>query len=398
MDFNEKEKEKDASANSSTLSLVSGSAGRSSIGEGDDAASSAATESEWSGPVTRDRHHVRRAGSSTRSYRSSQGSYNPSASGSSRNSRATSPSFTYPSLYEPSAVAYEQTHGPQGPPQGYMQYYYPSYPPQGPGQPYLTPYQYTYPYGYSPPHQPSPHHSEPVSPAGEGVYGAPQSPPHMPFQPPGPYMWAPPPPAHQATSPSSTPTNLPALPVPSQSPPHMPPQNMGPYPGYYAPGYAQPYPMPGYYPPQTGYPAPAPGQPMPPPPIPGQQQQFYPDVQPTPDPRYNGNGADSLNHSRTSSRNSNGHGSSNGNNRRGPVPQRRSPWSYAPSPVGGGMAAGPIQIPDSVGPRLGSRRTSSGSQGTGGNRTPGDEASSVTVSISSNIALVYCPNPPAFRL
>lgn len=67
------EPKKENSANSSTLSLLSGSAGRSSAGEGDDAASSAATESEWSGPVTRDRRDSKRGGSSRRS---NQGSYN----------------------------------------------------------------------------------------------------------------------------------------------------------------------------------------------------------------------------------------------------------------------------------------------------------------------------------
>lgn len=162
------------------------------------------------------------------------------------------------------------------------------------------------------------------------------------------------------------------------------------YPGYYTPGYVQPYSMPAYFPPPGGYPA-GPGQPMPPPPH-MQGQQFYPDGHSPPDLRFNnGNGPDSINHSRTSSRNSNGHSSANGNGRRGPVPQRRSPWSYGPGPAMGGMMSAPSQIPDAIGPRLGSRRTSNGSQSTG-NRTPGDEASSVTVSDTFLYAGSFLPH------
>ncbi|KAF7793498.1 hypothetical protein EIP86_004610 [Pleurotus ostreatoroseus] len=382
------EPKKENSANSSTLSLTSGSAGRSSAGDGDDAASSAATESEWSGPVTRDRRDGKRGGSSRRS---NQGSYNASASGSSRNSRATSPSFTFPSLYDPHGNNYEPTFGPHAPQQQYPSYYYP-YPPQGPSQPYLTPYNYGYaPYGYSPPNQPSPHHSDPVTPAGGEQGYAAQSPPAMMYQP-SPYMWHPPPPPQQgqslpqATSPANTNPNLPMVPAPSQSPPTQmpppPPPNMMNYQGYFAPGYPPaPYPMPPYYHP-PGQQMPPPAQPHPAPPGP----PFYPEGQ-HPDPRFNnGNGMD--NHSRTSSRNSNGHGQNNGNGRRGPAPQRRGAWSYGPGVSVGGMNASLPSAPDNTGPRLGNRRISNGSQSTG-NRTPGDEASSVTSSTSSSSRQTY---------
>ncbi|KAJ3541513.1 hypothetical protein NM688_g6071 [Phlebia brevispora] len=258
MDFEKKEN----SANSSTLSLVSGSASRSSAGDGDDAASSAATESEWSGPVTSIKRDGKRGGSSRRS---GQGSYNASASGSSRNSRATSPSFQYPSpaLYDPNTSTYEPVYGPQAaPPHTYMPYYYPSYPPQAPGQPYLAPYTYPYgPYGYSPPHQMPPHHSDPVSPPGGDQAYVSQPPPPMPYQQPQ-YMWHPPPPGQplpQATSPTVPNANLPGLPPPPQSPPNqIPPQSVMGYPGFYPQGYPPTYPMAPFYPPP-------PGQPMPPP-------------------------------------------------------------------------------------------------------------------------------------
>ncbi|PSS34104.1 hypothetical protein PHLCEN_2v1856 [Hermanssonia centrifuga] len=386
MDFQEKEKEKEMSANSSTFSLVSGSGstggGRSSLGDVDESASSVATESEWSGPVTREKRDGKRVASSSRPLRPGVPYNQASASGSSRNSRATSPSFSYPSLYDPSAGTYEPAHGPQGPPHGYIQYYYPPYPPPGAPQPYLSAYPYPYsPYGYPPP-QPSPHHSDPVSPSGgEPMYPPSQSPPHMAYQP-NPYLWAPSP-GQQATSPSNTNQNLPGgIHQQPQSPPQQPlqPQGAMPYPGYYGPGYAPPYPMPGYYPSPGGF-AP-PGQQMPPPHM---QGQYFPEGQHGAEMHNNGNGngIDNMHHSRTSSRNSNNPGPTNGNNRRGPIPPRRGPWSYGPGVGVNGAIAGSIPNNDTVGPRLTNRRTSSGSQ-SAGNRTPGDETSSVTSSTSSS--------------
>ena len=112
MDFEEKDKNKDASANSSTFSLASGSGSASrSAGEPDDSASSAATESEWSGPVNREKREGRRggsAGSSNRSHRS----YHASGSNSSRHSRAASPS-SYATLFDPAAGTYDPAFGPR---------------------------------------------------------------------------------------------------------------------------------------------------------------------------------------------------------------------------------------------------------------------------------------------
>jgi hypothetical protein len=381
MGFEEKEKDKDSSANSSTFSLASGSSStsRGSTGEIDDSASSAATESEWSGPVTRDKREGRRGGGSAGSSSRSVRSYHASGSNSSRHSRAASPS-SYATLYDPAAGTFDPAFGPQGPPHGYIQYYY-GYPPpgHGPPPPFIPPYGYGYPpYGYPPPPQPSAHpHSDPVTP-GEPLYPHAQSPPAMQPYPPNPYLWQPPsaPSSHQAskaTSPSSVNSVLPMTLPPQQpetSPASQPmqPHNVG-YPGYYSPHYP-PYGMPGYFPQPYTVP---PGQiPPAPPQVPG---QYYPE--PAYGIEYPGNGSipgrSSLEDSRTSSRNSNSHGLTNGDSKTA-GPARRQPWGYGP---GIGMGGSPGA--DFVGPRLNSRRTSSGSQ-SAGYRTPGDEASSVTVS------------------
>ena len=153
-----------------------------------------------------------------------------------------------------------------------------------------------------------------------------------------------------------------------------------------------------YYPPPPGGYPPGPAPPMPPPHMPN---QFYTNGQHPSDPRYNNNngtGTKGVNHSRTSSRNSNGQGSA-GNGRRGPVAQRRAPWSYGPGPTVGGVPPGQLPPPENIGPRLGSRRTSNASQSATGSRTPGDEASSVTVSTSLPSALFLSssthPPPPS---
>lgn len=372
MGFEEKDKDKDASANSSTFSLISGSGSASGA---DDSASSAATESEWSGPATRDKREGRRGGSAGSSSRSLRSGYNQSGSNSSRHSRAASPS-SYPTLYDPTAGTFDPAFGAQGPPHGYIQYYY-GYPPapppgHGPAPPFVPQYGYGYPpYGY-PQHPPSHPHSDPVTP-GEPMYPTTQSPTNMPY-PPNAYLWPPPPsqPSHQAskaTSPAAVNVTLPGAPQqiqPSSVPQPMQPQG---YPGYFSPQYP-PYPMPGYYPPPYAV---SPGQ-MPPAP-PQVQGQYYPE--PPYSSEYHGQGrdfgSDSIDHSRASSRNSNNHGPVNGHNRRGGGPAKRQPWSYGP---GIGMGGPPS---DFVGPRLTNRRTSSGSQ-SAGYRTPGDEASSVTVS------------------
>ncbi|KAH9857362.1 hypothetical protein C2E23DRAFT_807666 [Lenzites betulinus] len=389
MGFEEKEKEKDMSANSSTFSLVSGSAstsgGRgSSIGDLDDSASSAPTESEWSGPAARDKS--RKGASSTtssRSLRSSGPSFN--GSGSSRNSRATSPSFTYPSYFDPATVpSYDQSpygsHPP--PPTGYVSPYgYPAYTPPS-GQPYGNPYYYPS-YAYPPP--PS-HHSDPVTPAGvEPVYlppNAPQQPAYNPA-----YMWPTPPPtgqhpvSHQHLQ-HGQPGVLPGH-HDTHAPAHslQPMQNIPQYPPYAPSPPVYGYGMPAYYaqPYQTG-------PPMGPPPMSGPMYQPSPIAEPM--SVNNPNGAD---FNRASSRSSNGNGSMNG--KRG-GPRVRSAWTYGPGVSAGGYTYSPSGSMnggggnEAHGPRLSSnmRRTSS-SSGSAGARTPADEtastASSSTTSSSS---------------
>ncbi|KAG9313011.1 transmembrane amino acid transporter protein-domain-containing protein [Chiua virens] len=156
MNFDEKErgKEKDISASSSTVSLTSGSVTSacetSSTGDMDDSVSSPTTESEWSGPVVRDKKDGRRSnGSSSRSLRSTGPSFNGSTS--SRDSRAPSPSsFKYPTLYEPSpaAVPCDVSQAP-APPLGYGNPYMYPYPQPAPTAPnFIPPYHYypAYPY------------------------------------------------------------------------------------------------------------------------------------------------------------------------------------------------------------------------------------------------------------
>ncbi|KAI0741697.1 hypothetical protein C8Q80DRAFT_1110535 [Daedaleopsis nitida] len=405
-----KDKDKDMSANSSTFSLVSGSGstsgGRgSSIGDMDDSASSAPTESEWSGPVTRDKRDALRGPGSTtssvRSFRSTGPSYNANGSGSSRNSRATSPSFTYPTLYEPPAAPQydpgQYLAQPQPPP-GYVgQYGYPPYNAQPPGQPYANPYYYQsqpqpppYPYPLPPPH------SDQVAP-GEAMYPPPPPPPpnapHQPSYSPS-YMWA--------GSPAPTQPPLPPPLLPRQHPPQpgMPPGHPENHPSahpmppmlnlrqysYPAPSTPYGYGMPGYHYQQPYQPG-APMGPPPPPPMPGQvyPQGLLPDYA---GPNSNGNGIEGPSISRTSSRNSNGHGGISG--KRGP-PRARGSWTYGPGVSTGGFTynsnGAPNGVGDAFGPRLSTntRRTSGNSSGgSAGARTPADETSSTASSSTTS--------------
>lgn len=380
MGFEEKEKDKDNSANSSSTNLASGSGSvsRSSAGELEDS-SSAATESEWSGPVARDKREGRRGGSTHSSSRSHRSHNHASGSNSSRHSRAASPS-SFPTLYDPQAGTFDPAFGPQGPPHGYIQYYY-GYSPAAPGAPppFMPPYGYGYP-PYAYPQQPPSHpHSDPVTP-GEPMYPSVQSPVNVPY-PPNPYMWPPPPPGQSSaqpskvTSPAASTQSLPAG-IHQQSSNQLSPaaQQMQPqggmgYPGYF-PQYP-PYAMPGYYPPPYAVP------PVHMPPAPPHMQGQY-----GPDGTYRNEhqgldlGPDSVDHSRASSRNSNSHGSVNGHGRRSGPNARRQPWTYGP-----GVAMGAASGSEFVGPRLNARRTSSGSAG---HRTHGDEASSVTSSSTTS--------------
>lgn len=202
MHFEEKEKakERDTSASSSTFSLVSASgSGSQSGGAGcssdiEDNVSTAPTESEWSVPGT-----DRRRGGDTmnvpdipRNYPIRPSDADEHASGS------ASPSFTYPSLYDPSAPQpsiYDQPATYPPPAQGtYAPSTYPMYPHPFPptahamnSPPTYLPYQYftQYPYASSPQHQfPT---SDPNSPAN----GAPEAFPTMPAQQPGSMPYAP---------------------------------------------------------------------------------------------------------------------------------------------------------------------------------------------------------------
>ncbi|KAI0358100.1 hypothetical protein OH77DRAFT_1421379 [Trametes cingulata] len=396
----EKEKEKDMSANSSTFSLVSGSGstsgGRgSSIGDLDDSASSAPTESEWSGPVTRDKGGCRRGASSTTSSRSlrSSGPSFANGSGSSRNSRATSPSFTYPTLYDAaSSPPYEQPqYGPHVPPPGgYVAPYggYPAYSP-GPGQPYVGPYYYPQ---YHYPQVPS-QHSDPGTPGGgEPIYPPSNVPQQAPYS--VPYMWSNPPPPGQAPV---SPPHLQQHGQPGVAPSHheahppshpMPPmQNVPQYPPYATSPPVYGYGAPTYFPPPY-----QPGAPMgPPSSMPGSIYQPSPMSGPVNSTAGNANGVELPNLSRTSSRSSNGHGSVNG--KRG-GPRSRGSWQYGPGTNAGGFSYNPsgaangIAGNDAYGPRLNSnmRRTSgtSTSSGSAGARTPADETSSTASSSTTS--------------
>ncbi|KZT10162.1 uncharacterized protein LAESUDRAFT_694804 [Laetiporus sulphureus 93-53] len=373
MDFEEKEKEKerDMSANSSTFSLVSGSCSNSgdrgsSVGDLDDSASTVATESEWSGPVIRDKRDGRRGGSSraNRHYNGSE---------SSRNSRATSPSFNYATLYDPVAGP-EYGAQPSAPgyfPPPYM-YPYGAVAGQMPG-PY---YPYYVPYGYPPlPHDPS-------NPMGNDAMYSPYQPSTMPYT--NPYMWQQPPPQQLPQPPQSPGSATLNLSSQDSQPSSPQPQNVHqpqPFPPYIHPTPYNPYAMQGYPPPPPAFQHP--GQYGPPPQAPG--QTYMPEM--ANNGSYSNGASDSANHSRDSSRSS--HGS-----RRGGAPRTRGSWSYGPGAGNNGyiynvnvMGGGS----DAVGPRLSNRRISgtSSASGSTGARTPGDETSSTTSSSTSSSRQTY---------
>ncbi|KAF9475010.1 hypothetical protein BDN70DRAFT_841524 [Pholiota conissans] len=297
MDFEEKGKDKDISASSSTLSL-NGSAstsagGRSSVGDTDDAVSSPGTESEWSVPSgsnSRDKKDGRRGGpgsasaSSTRSIRTGGSFQGNGSGGSSRNSRAPSPSsFSYASLHDtPMGQIYDPSQHSAN--QGYYgNQYHPYSPPgAGPSPPFLAPYPY-YPQQYNPyPQPPIAQHnpSDPNAPSGPEPY----SPPHqMTYG--AHYGWSPHPqpplqsPPHSMQMPLSPPLQPPQNTHPVGIPPPLPAHSPQ-YQPFMHPSHAYSYPMNGYYQPPL---PPAPGQQGPPPPPPAhmnmqppQQQQQQP--------------------------------------------------------------------------------------------------------------------------
>ncbi|KAF9643711.1 hypothetical protein BDM02DRAFT_3191297 [Thelephora ganbajun] len=384
MDFEEKEKvkekvkEKDMSANSFTFSQVSGSASTSagrdsgSVGDIEDSLSSVATESEWSGPVTRN-EKPRRSGSGNTSAGSSRSLRSFNNGGSSHNSRATSPSFSYASLYEPPPASYDQPQYIGHPPIGYNHaYMYTPYPPpsgQPMGQGAVPQYPYYQPYPYHPQHP----HSDPTSPSmGEPMFH-PQPHPHsqsqqqLPYPPQ--YMW---PPGHHPPPPQPPQhtQSAPPQPVhPSSTPNVAPPQGSG-YPQQFIPPSGQygHYPMP-YYPPHPqGPPSTQPSHPMPH----IHSQLYHPDN--------NGQGHRPVIGNQNPSVDSHNGRRGGGHNNRRNAPKVRTTWSYGPGPGG-------FQYHnnngDTVGPRLTpSRRTSGNSSA--GSRTPGDEASSTASSSTTS--------------
>ena len=375
MDFEEKEKakEKDMSANSSTFSQVSGSASTSagrdsgSVGDIEDSLSSAATESEWSGPVTRN-EKPRRSGSVNTSAGSSRSLRSFNNGGSSRNSRAASPSFSYASLYEPPPASYDQPQYIGHPPMGYNHgYMYPPYPlPHGQpmGQGAMPHYPYYQPYQY---HQQHPH-SDPTSPSmGEPMFH-PQPHPHsqsqqqLPYPPQ--YMW---PPGHHPPPPQPPQhtQSAPPQPVHSSGTPSMPPPQGSGYPPQFIPPSSQygHYPTPFYPQHHQAPPSTHPSHP----PQPMNSGLYHPDNS----GQGHGSVIASPNPSVDSHNGRRGH-----NNSRRNAPKVRTAWSYGPGP--GGFQHHNDNV-DVVGPRLTpSRRTSGNSSA--GSRTPGDEASSTAVS------------------
>jgi hypothetical protein len=374
------------SASSSTFSQVSGSASTSagrdsgSVGDIEDSLSSVATESEWSGSATRN-EKPRRSGSGNISAGSSRSIRSFNNGGSSRNSRAASPSFSYASLYEPPPASYDQPQYTGHPPMGYNQaYMYPPYPPP-PGQPMgqgvMPQYPYYQPYLYHPQRP----HSDPTSPSmGEPVFH-PQQHPHSQSQqqlpypqqymwPPGPHPPPPQPPQHTQSAPPP--------PVHSSGTANVPPPQGPGYPPHFMPPSGQycHYPVPYYQSHPQG-----PSSTHPPHPPPHMQGQLYP-----PDNNRQGQGHGSAMSSPNPSVDShNGRrGGGNNSNRRN-VPKVRTTWNYGPG-------AGGFQYHhnngESVGPRLSpSRRTSGNSSA--GSRTPGDEASSTAV---SSFLSSHCPS------
>ncbi|KAG7094070.1 hypothetical protein E1B28_007690 [Marasmius oreades] len=389
-DYEERGRDREPSASSSTLSLSASNSG-GSVGDVDDSSNSLATESERSGPSFARRSANMSTPSSSRSYRTG---FTSNGSGSSRDSRAASPSFTYASLYEP-AVSSAPPYDPSAtgyPPTSYMYHYQ---------QPSNAPYPhypyYPYPYAHIPP--PSQNTAEASTPS--EMYSS-QPPPAMMYGPP--YMWPSPPnqPPIHTVSPvqhqNSSSGQIPGVPQPPQPQPAQSQQQ------YYMPppphGY---YPMPGYYTPPAG-------QPMHHPPPPG-APQFFDDTR-IMNSSVPGNGNSNLymggedysqrsgGHGAGFNNRNNGRGGYASGKTRGGVPAR-SAWSYGPGigmggmPIGSGNSSSSSSVNgEAVGPRFNSsmRRisnTSAGSSGQYRSSSAGDEAASQTSSTSSSSRRTY---------
>ena len=377
LDFEKKtkEKENDMSASSSTFSLVSGSAstsggGSSSAGDIEDSISTVPTESEFSGPVARDNKNERRNGSTANSAGSSRSMLAHKHPSSTRGSRAPSPSFTFASIYDPvpNNVPYDASQAPpmqQPYPQQFMFPYPPPPTEQGPGQGFMQPLPfYSYGYPQPPPLQPPPqHHASSSDPSCSTT--DPQ--PHGPFAPPPQHsqqmMYMP----SYPWSPNQT------MAAPSASPPI--PQ---PHPSQYSFVSAS-------NPPYAGYNMPPYFSPMGPMHTPLQGQQPLPQsahrVGMSPLPQGNDLGIRVMPPITMNNDHVDPRGRKRGNSRNGGGSMSHGPkFAYQFGVSSGTGATSPVENNASpVGPRLNNsmRRTSGTSNGS---RTPGDEASSVTVS------------------
>ncbi|THV05556.1 hypothetical protein K435DRAFT_92450 [Dendrothele bispora CBS 962.96] len=391
MGFEEKEKDMSASSSSGLTSASASHAG-SSVGDTEDATSSLATESEWSPNSFNKDSRRSNTSSSSRSLRSSSLPYPNGSGNSSRNSRAPSPSFTYPTLYEPhSSPSYDGTHvgSQQSAPAGYQnppftyQYPPPSHPPNQPYMPPTYPYYSSYPYG-PPPLSQHPQNSSEALPSGD-MYSPPPPPPHSMYG--TPYMWHPPPnptPMHSAPPmPTQAPNGqMPGPPPPLQQLPYQPYMQASPY----------PYPMSGYY-------TPPPHGPVHSPPSTG--GQIYEDPRMMPGPG-NNNGHISNNSSQRGNISQRGMprggamnggamngGAMNGGAKRNNAPVPRAAWSYGPGvglggiPLNGNNSGSSNGTGETIGPRLSSmRRTSNTSTGSSGHyrpSAPNDDVASTAV-------------------
>jgi SUZ domain-containing RNA-binding protein len=383
LDFEKKSKEKDndMSASSSTFSLVSGSAstsggGSSSAGDIEDSISTAPTESEFSGPVARDNKSERRNGSGANSAGSSRAMLPHKHPSSSRGSRASSPSLTYASIYDPAsnAIPYDASQAPpmQQPYHQQLMYHYPTPPQeQGSGQGFVPPipyYSYGYPQPPPMPPPPPPQHvssSEPLGPTADpqvpGLYLPPAQHPQQVMYMAPPYTWAP---NSPPVAPSASLSGAPSLPHPHPSQYSFAHLSTPQYGGYNVPP---------FYPPMGPMHTPAQGQqPL--------AQPAHP-VGMLPLPQGNDLGIRVMPPITMNNDHVDPRGRKRGNSRNGGGSLSHGPmvgYSFGVSGVTGGGS--PIENnANIVGPRLNnSMRRISGTSN--GSRTPGDEASSVAVS------------------
>ncbi|KAL1743262.1 hypothetical protein HDZ31DRAFT_65211 [Schizophyllum fasciatum] len=342
MDFEEKERMASSSSAISSSASASGGLG-SSLGDYDESGGSPPTESEWSAPSG-----SRKDGRRNNSSRSIRGPYN--AVGSSRNSRAPSPSqsFQYATLYEQPA-----TNGFEGsvPPYNGTQYYIPF-----PTHHAFQPYPFYPPYAQF--HPPPPM-------VEEGQNGN-EAMTHQQGPYPTPYVW---PPAQAPMAP-------PPLPPMAMQPSHSNSSTLSnaEHSAQANPTYPAPY-VPVFYPGMGYSQFPPPPPPMAPPAM--MQPQLY---EPS---SINGHGANgrstgnSSSNSRSSSRSS--HNGGKGRNARN--------WTYGPGAGAHGYNQWNGSNGDAYGPRLSGamrRQSSHSSHSSLGQSRSSDEVSSVASSSTSS--------------